>query len=53
MHAILSLLKGDIGRGLKHLFGHFHTVGQVRITRGDVLADLGFAVVERRQAVHE
>src|ERR1700743_3592935 len=41
VHAVFRLLEGDVGRRLEHLFGDLDAIGQVRITRGDILADLG------------
>ncbi len=53
MHAVFRLLEGDAGWRLEHVVGHFDAVFQVRILFGDLFADLGVAVVEGRQAVHE
>ena len=53
MHAVFRLVEGDAGRRLEHFFGHFNAVGEERILRHQLFANLGVGVVERRQAVHE
>src|SRR5690606_24279565 len=51
VHPVLGLVKGDGGVGFEHLFGDLHAFDAELLV--DLLADLGLAVVEGRQAVHE
>ncbi|MCY1430784.1 hypothetical protein D9M71_467390 [compost metagenome] len=48
VHAVFRLLEGDAVGRLEDVLGDFDAVLQVRILLGDLLADLGFAVVEGR-----
>ena len=43
VHPVLGLLEGDVGRALEDILGDLDAVGEVRVLRGDLGADLGLA----------
>src|SRR5919106_5918141 len=51
VHAVLRLIEYDRRRRFEHLIGDLHGVQTELLA--DAGADLGLAIVERRQAVHE